>query len=87
MKAKTVIDQDILLKLQEILRLELDDDSLQVTAQTSADDVAAWDSLAHIRIITSAEREFNVQFDLDQIDGFNNVGDIVSSIKTFGASA
>lgn len=86
METTHVTNSPILSKLEDILRSELDDDSLQIRLDMSAEDVTAWDSLAHIRIIAAIEREYDVQFDLDQIESFQSVGDIVKSLEASGVS-
>jgi acyl carrier protein len=59
-----------------------DIDDLQVTPQTTADDVEEWDSLSHIRLIVALERKFKIRFKTAEIEGLENVGDLVQLIGT-----
>lgn len=44
---------------------------------TRRDDVAEWDSLSHIRLLTAIEASFGVQFDLEEIVNMTSVAAIV----------
>ena len=54
--------EELLERMQEILRLVLQDDELEITDETTADEVDGWDSLAHINVIVAVEQEFGVKF-------------------------
>lgn len=49
-------------RLQEILRLVLQDDEIEIRLDTTADEIDGWDSLAHINIVVAAEEEFGIKF-------------------------
>lgn len=49
---------------------------LIISEQTCADDIDEWDSLQHINLIAMLEREFNIEFDIDEIISMENVGDL-----------
>lgn len=63
-------------RLQEIARTVFYDDSLELDDATTAADVAAWDSLAHVNFMFSVESEFDVQFSDEEFVGFQNVGEL-----------
>jgi acyl carrier protein len=63
-------------RLQEIARTVFYDDSLVLDDATTAADVPAWDSLAHVNFMFSVESEFDVQFTDDEFIGFGNVGEL-----------
>jgi acyl carrier protein len=69
--------RSILSRIQEIFRSELDDDDLVVELDTNSDDIVDWDSLAHVRLITAVEREFDIEFELSEIEQIVTVGDFV----------
>lgn len=50
-------------RLQKVFVLVLDE---PVTAEDSKDTLEAWDSLAHINLILSIEKEYKVKFSLDE---------------------
>jgi acyl carrier protein len=71
----------ILERLQEIFRAELDDDDLTIGMETRQVDLKAWDSLAHIRIVSGIETEFDFQFNLAEIEEINSVRQFVDAIR------
>jgi acyl carrier protein len=71
---------DILARVQDIFRAELDDDDLQIGMDTSQIDLKAWDSLAHIRLISGIESAFDIQFTLTEIEQIGSVRQFVDLI-------
>lgn len=72
---------DILERVNKVFRVVFDKEDLIITENTSADDIEEWDSLQHINIIAMLEKEFNIEFDIDQIVLLENVGDMVRIIQ------
>ena len=72
---------DILDRLQEIFRAELDDDDLTIGMDTRQADLKAWDSLAHIRLVSGIESEFDFQFNLSEIEQISSVRQFVDAIR------
>lgn len=70
----------ILGKIQDVVRDVVEDDSIVLHMETTARDVAGWDSLANIRIILSTERAFGLKISTTEIMGLRNVGDFVRTI-------
>ena len=79
-------DDEILEKIETIVRDELDDDDIVLSLTTKAMDVAGWDSLAHITIMVSIERAFGVQFATSDITTLGNIGDLVRLVRTTRAA-
>jgi acyl carrier protein len=71
----------ILDRLQDIFRAELDDDDLAIGMDTRQADLKAWDSLAHIRIVSGIESEFDFQFNLSEIEEISSVRQFVDAIR------
>lgn len=71
----------ILDRLQDIFRAELDDDDLAIGMDTRQVDLKAWDSLAHIRIVSGIESEFGFEFSLCEIEEINSVRQFVNAIR------
>lgn len=71
----------ILDRLQEIFRAELDDDDLVIGMDTRQADLKAWDSLAHIRLVSGVESEFDFQFNLSEIEQIGSVRQFVDAIR------
>ena len=72
---------NLLSRVQDIMADTFDEDDLVVTPETTAADVEEWDSLSHIRLIVAIEREFGFKFSNAEIDGLENVGDLVRAIE------
>lgn len=69
-------------QLTEVFRDTFDDPDIVVTPTLSARDIDDWDSISHIRLIVAIEQEFRIKFGTREIDGLNNVGELVALIET-----
>jgi acyl carrier protein len=74
-------EQEILAGLQDILRDVLDDESFEVTAETTAKDHPEWDSFNHINVVVGIEMRFGIKFNALELDGIKKVGDFVALIE------
>ena len=72
---------DILAEVTDIVRSVLRDPSIELTIETTADDLPAWDSMNHIAVVVEAECRFDIQFDTREIDALVSVGEIVRMIE------
>ena len=68
-------------RLTELLRDVFDDDSLVARPDLTADQVAGWDSFAHLRLIFAVEKAFGVKFAASQISSLKNVGELAALIE------
>lgn len=68
-------------KLNEVFAEVFDDDSIKVSDNTTVNDIEDWDSLAHLTLISSVEEAFSIEFNLNEISKFKNVGEMMSSIE------
>jgi len=75
-------NEEILTKITDVVRDELDEDGIVLTPETKARDVEGWDSLAHVRIVVAVEQEFGVRFDMAEITNLDSVGDLVTLVQT-----
>ena len=57
-------------------------DDLALSPELSAKDVPEWDSFKQIEIIIAAEERFGIKFRTREMDGLNNVGDLVRLIAS-----
>lgn len=71
-----------LAKVGEIVREVFDEEKLEVTPATTAEDVAEWDSTNHVRLMMAIESEFGVRFEADEILNPENVGQLVELIES-----
>lgn len=74
--------EEIFEKVQDIFRDVFDDDSLEIGDSTNSDDIEDWDSLEHITLVVSMEKEFNVKFDIKVVNKLENVGQMVDLIQS-----
>ena len=84
----------IISKLNGIFRFVFDDDSIEVTRQTKADDIEAnlrqiealaeADSLTHITLISEVEDTFGMKFFMKEVVGMKNVGEMIDIIAQRG---
>lgn len=72
--------EEVFAKVTEIFKEVFDDDSLEITDETSAKDIEEWDSLMHITLISTMEEEFGISFKLKEVTSLENVGMTVDLI-------
>ena len=64
------------------MRDVFDDDDLEISLATTAEEVEDWDSLSHIRLIVAVERKFGFKFKNSEIEALKNVGELVNLVET-----
>ena len=74
-------EPEILATFTRMLRDLLADDQVQLTMETTRDEVPNWDSLAYVSFIVAVEMEHGVKFGVAEVESFENVGAIVSRTK------
>lgn len=72
---------EILQRNSEIFRDVLENDDIDLTNETTADDIEEWDSLTHIQLIVAVERHYGIKFSSAEINSFRNVGDLCNTIQ------
>ena len=70
----------ILARVQDVFRAELDDEDLVIGPDTGQKNLQTWDSLAHIRLVSGIESEFDIQFNLTEIEQITTVRQFVQLI-------
>lgn len=68
-------------KLQTVFQDVLEDDELEINAQTTAADVEGWDSLAHVTLMINVEKRFGVKFRSSDIARLKSVGELMDLIN------
>lgn len=76
----------ILERVNNVFKIVFNDENLVVTEKTCSDDIEGWDSLQHINLLAILEKEFHIEFDIDQIISFENVGDMIKAIDSMNGS-
>lgn len=67
-------------KLNSIFRDIFDDESIVVTESTWSGDIAGWDSLMHVTLMTEIQDEFDVKFDMKKNASMKRVGEMADEI-------
>ena len=53
----------------------------QITAQSSPETIASWDSVQHLNLVLALEQEFGCQFEPEEIDQMNSINRIHSVVQ------
>ena len=77
----TMSREEILSKVNDVFHDVFDDDSIVVVDSTTADDVEDWDSLMHITLISEIESAFGMKFQMKDVVGMQNVGEMLDIIE------
>ena len=71
---------EILKELNNIFIDVLENDSIILTRETTANDIEEWDSLTHVQIMVAIEERFKIRFKSSEIQGYGNVGEMIDGI-------
>jgi acyl carrier protein len=71
----------ILAAVGRIARSAFQDPLLELTYETTSDDVPDWDSMNHITLLVEIEAYFDIQFPMAEIEELRSVGELVQAIK------
>ena len=73
--------EDLLASIRTTLADLLDNNELQLSESTVADDVDDWDSINHVRLLIELERQLGFRFRADEAGGLKNVGELIDLIQ------
>jgi acyl carrier protein len=68
-------------ELNGIFRHVFGDNSLNITRETTADDVEDWDSLTHMNLVMTIERQLKINIALGELESLLNVGEMFDLIN------
>jgi acyl carrier protein len=68
-------------ELTPVFRQVFDDNSIELTRNTTADDIDDWDSLTHMNLVIALELRFKVKFALGELQTLKNVGEMLDMIN------
>lgn len=71
---------DIQAGLVDILRNAFGREDLQVSRETTANDVDGWDSFRMVEILMTVEERFGIRLRSREIDRLKNVGDLADLV-------
>ena len=78
---------DIHQELTTLFRDIFADPGLELTDETSADNIAMWDSTMHIVLIFAIEDRFDFKFSSDELEALSVVGNLKSVISAHQSQA
>jgi acyl carrier protein len=67
--------------LNQVFRQVLEDDTIVLTKDTTAEDVDGWDSMNHIFIVAELEKRFGLKFRAAEMEELKNVGELVTLLR------
>ena len=67
--------------LSEVFKAVFDDDELDITEESSANDVEGWDSMTHVLLLSAIEEQFGIEFNHKEVRKFQTVGDLLDSVN------
>ena len=73
-------NNEILAKLQDLIRETVDNEDIEITNATVATDIDGWDSLAQVMIVGEIRNEFGVKLTSTEVASLGNVGAMVAAI-------
>ena len=78
---------EIIEKLTPIVRTNLQNESLELRDDMSAENVSTWTSLAFMQMLTDIENEFGIKFKMMELIRLRTMGDIIQSLEAHLANA
>jgi acyl carrier protein len=75
MKKKEIINE-----IKHIFLDVLDMEDINLSEETTANDIEEWDSLNHIQLVVAIEKYFNIKFTSLEIQSWIKVGDMCDSV-------
>jgi acyl carrier protein len=70
---------EITSRLQDICQQIFGHD-IVITEETSANNIESWDSMTHVVLIATIEKEFDITFDIMEIISIATIGDFIDLI-------
>lgn len=68
-------------KLRDVVAITLKVPANEITETTQYEDIAAWDSLAHLNLVMAVEQTFNVLFDVEDFPTLNSIPAIMEHLR------
>ncbi len=73
---------EVLTKVQTAFKSAFDVDPRTVSMDTTPDEITAWDSMGHVTLASSLEKEFGLTFDVDDLMEMENVKEICRIVQS-----
>ena len=76
---------EVLQKIQDVVRDELNDQELIIDEKTRASDVSGWDSMTHVQIVVGVEKKFGFRLKASEVAQLEDVGSLIDFVIARGA--
>lgn len=63
-------------RLNDVFQQVFDDDEMEISRETTAQDVEGWDSLMHVTLMINIEKAFGLKFSSSEVASLHKVGDL-----------
>lgn len=63
-----------------ICKLVFNKESIELSENTTTNDIEEWDSLTHLMLISEIEKKYSIKFTLDEIMKSNSIGMLITII-------
>ena len=67
-------------RLTDVFRSTFADESIELSPEMTADDIAAWDSITHIQLIFAVEEEFGIRLTMQDLESLDDIGALRAAI-------
>ena len=68
-------------RLTKIFRDNFNDESITLSSQTTAHDIAGWDSTAHVNLVVAIEEAFHIKLRTAELEALKDVGEMALLIS------
>ncbi len=72
---------EVIEKLVPIFKEVFEDKNLKISVDSNSDNINGWDSLNHIYLVVAIEEKFKIKFLAEDIQSWDNVGDMAEYIS------
>ena len=73
--------KEVLEKVLELAGEQFGKDGGKLSEDSTAARVPSWNSLSHLMLVTSVEKEFSIKFDLMQMVNIKSLGDLARAAE------
>lgn len=72
--------EEVFETLTEIFRDNFDEDDMELSEETTAEDIEGWDSMEQINLVVAIQKKFNIQFNVEEVNAMSNIGEMADLI-------
>ena len=76
----TQTTEQVLAEVNRIMCDTFNNQAIQLKYETTAHEVAEWDSLNHIELVLAVEKHFKIRFNFADLQKFKNIGEMCDNI-------